>query len=454
MQGVLLLGDSILVALAVYLGQLIRHEAWQYNVDPFETFTGASTITIIVMLFVFYVAELYDIETNRSRSKQILRLLLACIGATVLLSFIFYWIPHYRMYRLAQVYCSLLAFVFLAVWRANFHYLIFKKLPKKNVLIVGAGRTGSAILKTLKYEHGSFYKVLGFVDDNPELAGKTVDDEKVLGASADLQELVKREAVNLVIVASTKNIKKELMHALMECKMSGVEIRDAATVYKETSGKIPILHVGDSWFVFGPSFQLVANPWTRRFQRMLDIGLSSLGLIAASPIMLLAAVAIKLSSPGPAIFRQERVGLRETPYTLYKFRTMADEAEKKTGPVWASKNDPRVTRLGRFLRRTRLDELPQLWNVLTGKMSFIGPRPERPEFVEELKSKIPYYSLRFVVKPGLTGWAQVNFGYGQSDDDALEKLQYELYYLQEMSIFLNLLILMRTIQVILFHRGS
>jgi exopolysaccharide biosynthesis polyprenyl glycosylphosphotransferase len=193
---------------------------------------------------------------------------------------------------------------------------------------------------------------------------------------------------------------------------------------------------------------------TETIRRTLDVGLSLLGLILSAPVMAVAALSIKVASPGPALFRQARVGKDGKVFMLYKFRSMSVDAEQLTGPVWASEDDPRITRVGRLLRKIRLDETPQMFNVLRGDMSFIGPRPERPVFVNQLKEEIPYYVLRFAVKPGITGWAQVKYPYGSTVEDALEKLQYDLYYIKNTSIFLDLLILLRSIQVVLFGRGA
>jgi len=210
--------------------------------------------------------------------------------------------------------------------------------------------------------------------------------------------------------------------------------------------------VRPSWLIFSDGF--VRTPRTEIIKRLFDIGASLAGLVLSLPLMLLAALAIKLESPGPLLYRQARLGQNGCVFILNKFRSMRPDAEKDTGPVWSAQQDPRITRVGSFLRRTRLDELPQLYNVLVGHMSFIGPRPERPEFVAELQKQIPYYIERLAVKPGLTGWAQVKYQYGSSVEDAVEKLQYDLYYIKNLSLFLDLLIVLNTVQVVLFARGG
>jgi len=456
---ILFLGDFFIVALSVYVSLLLRFSFDPYKwfstaLDPFRVFTGASTISIIVVMLVFSLTEMYRIDVNLNRLKQIMRLMMSLLASMIILSFIFYWIPHYRLLRLGQIYMFISMFIVLAAWRYQFFTQVFPRMPRKRVLIMGAGDSGRMMMDAFGIHRDSLYEPVCFLDDNADLHGTEIGGLKVMGDSDRLEECLENQHIETIIVAVKDKIGEKLTRNLLKCKIKGKHIVDASSIYKEISGKIPILHMQDQWFIFGPSFQLAANVWTRRFQRVFDVSVSVIMLLCCSPLMLLAYIAVKLSSPGPAIFRQERVGLNEKPYMLYKFRTMVQDAEKNTGAVWAQQNDPRVTGLGRFLRRSRIDELPQLWNVLKGDMSFIGPRPERAEFVEKLKLRIPYYSLRFIMKPGLTGWAQVNYRYGASEEDALEKLRYELYYLQEMSILLNLLIMVRTVQTVLFHRGS
>jgi sugar transferase (PEP-CTERM system associated) len=233
--------------------------------------------------------------------------------------------------------------------------------------------------------------------------------------------------------------------------MRGIRVEDWPAFYEKATGKILVTDVRPSWLIFSDGF--VKTPRTEIVKRFFDIGVSLVGLCLAAPLMVLAAIAVKLESPGPVLFRQPRLGQNGSVFILNKFRSMGENAEKETGPVWSVKQDPRITRVGYLLRRTRLDELPQLFNVLVGHMSFIGPRPERPEFVVTLQKQIPYYMERLAVKPGITGWAQVKHDYGSSVEDALEKLQYDLYYIKNLSLFLDFLIVLNTVQVVLFAKG-
>jgi exopolysaccharide biosynthesis polyprenyl glycosylphosphotransferase len=243
------------------------------------------------------------------------------------------------------------------------------------------------------------------------------------------------------------------MDQLLEMKLDGVAFDHLASVYEEYTGKIAVENLRPSWLIFSEGFR--RGRGLAVLKRLIDIVTASIGLVIGAPIMLLLAVAVKLTSPGPALYHQRRVGLQGREFTVHKFRTMRQDAEALTGPVWASKEgDSRVTPIGRWLRRARLDELPQLWNVLKGEMSFVGPRPERPEFVSDLTHQIPFYRQRHVVRPGLTGWAQVRYTYGASTEDALQKLQYDLYYIKNLSLSLDFLIVVDTIKTVILRRGA
>jgi sugar transferase (PEP-CTERM system associated) len=273
----------------------------------------------------------------------------------------------------------------------------------------------------------------------------------LLGKTKDLPVMVEETRPDLVVVAQMDRRGRFPAKALLDCRLRGIQVEDWPTFYEKATGKILVTALRPSWLIFADGF--VKTPRTEILKRLLDVALALVGLALSAPLMALIAVAIKLDSAGPVLFRQPRLGQNGCVFILNKFRSMRHDAEKDTGPIWAKQRDPRVTRVGAFLRRARLDELPQLFNVLVGHMSFIGPRPERPEFVHELQKLIPFYMERLSVKPGITGWAQVKYRYGASVDDALEKLQYDLYYIKNLSLFLDLLILLNTIQVVLFARG-
>jgi sugar transferase (PEP-CTERM system associated) len=274
---------------------------------------------------------------------------------------------------------------------------------------------------------------------------------ELLGKSRDLLNLADELKPDLVLVALAEMRRALPAEDLLECRLRGINVEEWPTFYEKQTGKILVANLRPSWLIFSDGF--VKTETTRMVKRAMDIGLSLMGLVLSLPIMLVVSLLVKLDSRGPVLFRQQRVGERGRIFVLNKFRSMSVDAERN-GAVWAQQRDPRVTRIGRWLRRTRLDELPQFWNVLVGDMSFVGPRPERPEFVSTLQKQIPFYMGRHSVKPGITGWAQVRHHYAASVEDSMEKLQYDLYYIKNMSPLLDLVILMSTLQVVLFARGS
>jgi sugar transferase (PEP-CTERM system associated) len=279
-----------------------------------------------------------------------------------------------------------------------------------------------------------------------------VPSHAILGNGDGLLRTAKRERIHKLVVSLSERRGVFPLRDVLDCKLSGIDVIDAPSFYEQLAGKVLIENIRPSWFIFSDGFRITS---ARKFiKRIVDLAVAGLVLLITLPLFPLIALAIKLDSPGRILYKQLRVGYGERNFMLYKFRTMCHDAEQKTGAVWSQKDDPRITRLGKFLRVTRLDELPQLYNVLIGNMSFVGPRPERPEFVAELKEIISYYSERHSVKPGLTGWAQIKYSYGASVEDSIEKLRYDLYYIKNLGLFLDCLILLETIKVVLFRRGG
>ena len=297
------------------------------------------------------------------------------------------------------------------------------------------------------------YRVVGFLDDNPELRGTCNKQYPVLGNCSYLTGMATRKEVDVAIVSTEYERSAELLKNVVGVRMRGVSIYDIPTFYEKLTKKVPVEHLKDAWFVYTPLSGVGSNMYTQKLERFLDIVISIFGIILAFLIGLITVIVIKLDSKGPVFYIQRRVGKNGKCFDLIKFRSMKNNAEIN-GATWTLENDIRITRVGKTIRRLRLDEIPQMWNVLRGDISFIGPRPERPEFVKLLKEDIPYYSLRHSVKPGITGWAQVNYGYGSSKDDALEKLKYDFYYIKNKSLLLDFHIMLRTIKVVLFGSGA
>ena len=277
----------------------------------------------------------------------------------------------------------------------------------------------------------------------------------VVGTIDDIPGLTARMAVDRVVVSLSDQRGKLPMEQLLNVRLrSGVLFDHLASVYEEYTGKIALENLRPSWLVFSTGFR--KSRLLTLTKRVFDITAAVCGLILSLPLTIISAIVVKLESPrDPVLYHQERVGLNGEPFTIHKFRTMRSDAEATTGPVWsAGDHDPRITKVGRFMRKTRLDEIPQLWNVLRGDMSLIGPRPERPAFVEKLTQQIPFYGQRHVVKPGVTGWAQVRYSYGASVEDAIEKMQYDLYYVKHMSLMFDLMIALETIKTVVLRRGA
>jgi sugar transferase (PEP-CTERM system associated) len=322
----------------------------------------------------------------------------------------------------------------------------------ERVLILGTESNAVELAREALDRPEQGYTIVGFVGDDPQLVGQSLINPKVLGLTGNLQEIVRRHHINRVVLAVNERRGRMPVNSLIEMKLrDGLAIEESDSFYEKLTGKVSTGTLRPSWLIFsGPSRRMLMYG---RVRRLLDITLSSIGLFLSLPIMLLAAIAIKLDSRGPILYRQTRVGQHNRHFTIMKFRSMRVDAESG-GAVWAEEDDPRVTRIGRLIRKLRIDELPQFVNIIRGEMSFIGPRPERPEFVSLLEREIPYYSQRHLIKPGLTGWAQIRYPYCASIEDAVQKLQYDLYYLKNQSALLDVVTLFETVRIVIFGRGA
>jgi exopolysaccharide biosynthesis polyprenyl glycosylphosphotransferase len=373
-----------------------------------------------------------------------------------------FYTPHFPASRLSSYLFVGLLTVSVPAWRVLYASVFVQPTFQRRLLVVGAGLCGSELARTLasmpQYGNpyaGSGYRIVGFVDDDPAKAGTEVEGVPVLGDRHDLRRLVEEHEIDKVVLAitHTPTIQPELFQALLDCREQGVRLEPMASLYERLTGRVAVEHAGRNLHVVLP---LPDAPLMRAFsagKRCLDLVAGVVGLVMMGLIAPWVALANAVWSRGPLFYRQARVGKGGKPFRVVKFRTMIPEAEEGCGVVWARENDERVTPAGRFLRRTRLDELPQVWNVLKGEMSLVGPRPERPEFVAGLVREVPFYQARHAVRPGITGWAQVRYRYGASVEDALVKLQYDLYYIKHQSPYLELSILCKTAAVMLGLRG-
>lgn len=449
LTSLILLVDLALAALALVIGHLLRFDG-ACNMAVI-TGPGGARLMIFALFAVFsaYFCEMYRWEKSLGRLDLAARTAVSILMAFFVLSAIYYIVPGAMVGR-GVLSFSLLVFGAMQFF-AHLGFLALMQLPAlaRRVLVIGVGPLATRVERVLAENPGR-QAFIGFVQPSTEQC--TVDEKRIVGDVEEVVELVERERADLLVVALTERRGGLPVRDLLRCKLNGVEILDALSFYEEKTGKLLIENIQPSWFLYSDGFRI--TPFLRFYKRGFDILLSLFGIMLVLPLWPVVALLVKFDSPGPIFFRQVRVGEREKNFTVYKFRTMRQDAEKETGAVWAVQDDPRVTKIGKFLRKSRIDELPQLYNVLMGDMSFVGPRPERPEFVERLNRKIPYYSKRHFMKPGVTGWAQVCYPYGASDEDALEKLRYDLYYIKNYSLWLDFLIILETVKVVAFGRGG
>jgi sugar transferase (PEP-CTERM system associated) len=340
----------------------------------------------------------------------------------------------------------------LAMWHLSLRMYFGVSSRRSKILIMGTGPLARSLAMEILRHREYGLQVCGFVDDDPALVGVSIVNPKVLGLSKELRRIVSDNGVEQVVVELQDRRGRLPVDELLELKMRGVRVEEATSLYERVTGKISLENLKPSWMLFGDGFEVSRSVLMGK--QIVSFSVSLLLLVFFLPLFPLIALLIKLDSPGPVFLRQERVGQDGKVFTLWKFRSMRKDAESNTGPVWAKAQDSRVTRVGKYLRRTRLDEFPQLFNVLKGDMSLVGPRPERPNFVDELSNTVPFYYLRHSVKPGVTGWAQINYGYGNSVEDSVEKLQYDLFYVKNVSWALDLLVLLHTVKTVLVRRGS
>jgi len=447
----LFLGDLVILTTSVYSGDWIRvlglPPVW-LGVPPI--FPKVATFVLIGIL-TFHVAGLYNSTPHMGRKELALWAMAAAVVWGFLFAALAFSVPSLRLSRAAAslgIGVGTLGVIGLR-WLFSFQTMIPRF--RERLLFLGATPAADRLISELE-AHNPGYEILGFVDDRPAREISLTNGFRVLGTTEQLHEIATTTQAGTIVVALTERRGAFPMQEILNCKLRGVTIEDYPAFYEKLTGKIFVQNLRPSWLIFSEGF--TRTRLVSFLKRMVDLALSSLFLALGWPVFLGVAIAIKLDSRGPVFFRQERVGDRGRVFTLLKFRTMIDGAEGVTGPTWATEEDPRNTPVGRWLRRTRLDEFPQILNVLKGEMSFIGPRPERPHFVAQLQEKIPYYAQRHTVKPGITGWAQVRYRYGATIEDAEEKLQYDLYYVKNMSPFLDMLILLSSVQVVLFGKGA
>jgi sugar transferase (PEP-CTERM system associated) len=410
-------------------------------------------VTIVLQVSLHYF-DMYDVRTLAASRSVLAGVLRALAVTSLVLAVLYFFVPALAVGR--GVFALATAPISLVVtgWRIAFEWLSLRGAPTERILILGTSLAAVNLARELSERRSELgLDVVGFVDTDPQAVGRSVIGSTVLGVTREIPEIVRMHRVDRVVVNLADARGKLNMDELVVMKLNqGVRFDHLASVYEEYTGKIAVENLRPSWVIFSEGFR--KTRMLTASKRASDIVLALLGLLLAAPVMAVVAVVVRYTSPGPVIYRQVRVGKDGRLITIFKFRSMRVDAEAGTGAVWAVTKDPRVTPVGRFLRRSRLDEIPQLLNVLRGDMSFVGPRPERPEFVAELTRQIPFYGQRHVVRPGVTGWAQVRHRYGASVEDSQEKLQYDLFYIKHLSMLFDVFILTETVKTVLMRRGS
>jgi len=442
--------ESVLILNAVLLGTYLRLGRRPFEQGAVDLALKGLLIAGVCQLCLYY-GDLYNSRVGGDRREVYVRTLRSLGATSLVLAALYFWLPSLIIGRGVFMIAATLVIVSVVGWRMSFQWFSRQMGPRERLLLVGTSPAALSLARELEERHNLGVEVVGFVDINPVEARRPMGS-RVVGNIDDIPAIVARRSVDRVVVNLSDARGQLPMNTLLNMKLQGVTFDHLASVYEEYTGKIAVENLRPSWLIFSTGFKkpksLVA------MKRFVDIVAASIGMVLAAPLMLGVSALIKLMSRGPVLYRQQRVGEHGQVFTLYKFRSMRTDAEAKTGAVWAVDNDDRIIPGGRFIRRTRLDELPQLWNVLRGNMSLVGPRPERPEFVGELTRDIPFYGQRHVVKPGLTGWAQVRYSYGSSVEDAMEKLQYDLFYIKNLTIALDLFIIFLTIKTVILRRGA
>src|SRR3990167_6938994 len=427
----LVIGDLLIVNGSIFLSAIIRlgfNPGCDYVINNLLSFV----LTGLTFILTFFFMELYDIRKDFKSIGNVMTIAFATVSAFVI--------------------NGVLVTFFIIGWRILYSYLLEQSMFNQNVLIIGAGWAGKIVLQEINRSKKSGLNVVGFVDDDPLKKGKFVENVPILGDRYTLNNIVSQNHVTTVVVAITHEMHADLIKALINCSWNGIDVVDMPTTYEQLTGKIPFKHINNMWMLH----IAIGKPklYSRLIKPIIEAVITLILFVLLIPVMVVIAIVIKYDSRGRVFYTQERIGKDGKKFTIIKFRTMVENAESLTGAVYAADNDPRITKIGRFLRKWRLDEIPQLLNVIKGDMSLIGPRPEREVFIREFEEKIPFYTQRLLVRPGLTGWAQIKYPYASSVEQTEEKLQYDLYYIKNMSFILDFVVFLKTIRVVLFGKGK
>jgi sugar transferase (PEP-CTERM system associated) len=444
---VLLVGEALIVCLSFVLGTMWAMDSWlRLNND---LFIEGGVLRIVgltgVVLLLSHGFDLYDSAQVSARLDEAFRLLFVLGLVAMVLGGVLYFVPSFLPGKNSAVAGVIILAVGLFAWRAAYSWIVRQPFFRERVYVLGTGERAERVVKGLKQRAELGIEIVGWTGN---IAGELTRES----VASDLLERAKDNGVHRVIVAMTDRRGTLPVDELMNLRLDGVKVEEATSWLEKITGRIEVEQLYPSWLIFAEGFRF--SSFFRLVRRILNFVVALIGCSLALPLVPFIALLIRLDSPGPVFYRQIRVGRGGKKFYCYKFRTMRQDAEADKGATWATDDDPRITRGGKFLRASRLDEIPQLWCVLKGDMHFVGPRPERPEFVEWLSREIPYYNVRHMVRPGITGWAQVQYKYGNTLEDAREKLQYDLFYIKNASIGLDLLIWFQSVKIVLLGRGA
>jgi sugar transferase (PEP-CTERM system associated) len=450
-NAIFVFGEGIIIFLSVIIAcwLIMGEKSLQVEVG----FLMKALLITIACQACLYYNDLYDLKITDTFAELGIRLLQALGASAILLAVVYFIFPAVIIGEGIFIVSIAIVIMFVVSWRVAYTQVLNRGLFNQRIIILGSSDTAKEIAKEIHEKKDCGYEIAAAVSKHLWSDLPCSENFGLICQSSydNICEITSQLKVKKIVVALKEKRGAFPIKELLQCRVDGIDIIDGNSFYEMLTGKLIVEQINPAWLIFSQGFQ--KSRMQRFLKRTIDLALSFSMLVLLLPLIGIIAMIIRIDSKGPVIFSQERVGQKYKPYTVHKFRSMRSDAEKDTGPVWAQANDDRITRVGNIMRKWRLDEIPQLWNVLKGEMSFVGPRPEREHFVKQLTEIIPYYGERFSVKPGLTGWAQVSYGYGATVRDAIEKLNYDLFYIKNLSILMDMMIVARTLKTVLFGMG-
>ena len=411
-------------------------------------------LVVCICQICLYYNDLYDFKVVSTITEVSIRLLRSLGMTSIALALIYWAFPDVVINHIIFMLSIGFILIFIIGWRFFYIFIIKKGFFNQNIILLGSSPLALDILNEIAFELDCGYTISVIILDSEEEASNIKVSKNIIvrKEKKGLCSLAKETGINKVVVALKEQRGSFPTQELILCRIAGIEVIEGSSFYEMLTGKVLVTQIKPSWLIYSEGFR--KSKFTTIIKRIEDILISSSMLILLSPILVIVSLLIKLESKGQVIFFQDRVGQKKIEFSMHKFRSMVEDAEKLSGPVWAKSHDARITKIGHIIRKFRIDELPQFWDVFIGKMSMVGPRPERKHFTDDLEKKIPFYSERFIVKPGITGWAQISYSYGSNLDDAIEKLNYDLFYIKNLSIIMDMVILLRTAKTVLIGRGA